>query len=56
MAMAEYERELLLVSKTRLRSLADKKVRNVVDIFFSVTDSYGYIYLAIARGITTRLA
>ncbi|KAF7862707.1 hypothetical protein EAF04_007580 [Stromatinia cepivora] len=54
MAMAEYERECLLVIKARLRPLVDERVRDVLDIFFNVTDLYGQIY--VARDIASRMA
>ncbi|KAM3067355.1 hypothetical protein ACMFMG_005288 [Clarireedia jacksonii] len=53
MSMAEYERESLLVVKTHLRPLLDERVKNVVDVFFNVTDLYGQIY--IAKDIASRI-
>ncbi|KAJ8069145.1 hypothetical protein OCU04_002818 [Sclerotinia nivalis] len=54
MAMADYERECLLVIKARLRPLVDEKVRNVLVILFNVTDLYGQIYAA--RDIASRMS
>jgi hypothetical protein len=54
MSMAEYEREGLLMVKSHLRPLLDERAKNVVDVFFNVTDLYGQIY--VARDIASRMS
>ncbi|KAI9649363.1 hypothetical protein NHQ30_001938 [Ciborinia camelliae] len=53
MEIASYERECLLMVKTRLRPLVDERVRGVLDVFVNVADLYGQIYGA--KDIASRM-
>ena len=51
--IAEYEREQMLLAKSRLALKVDEKIMNKLDVFCQVTDLYGQIY--VARDIASRV-